>query len=64
MSPPFTEANNESLMRVLKQINLLNCILLGLSIFFLYGFLFPRLEKDVSFVVLPPIKKPAEKDPR
>ncbi len=48
-------------MRVLKQINLLNCILLGLSIFFLYGFLFPRLEKDVSFLVLPPIRKPAEK---
>lgn len=50
-------------MRVLKQISLLNCILLGLSIFFLYGFLFPRLEKEVSFVVLPPIKKPAEKTP-
>jgi hypothetical protein len=63
MSPLFTEANNDSLMRVLKQINLLNCILLGLSIFFLYGFLFPRLEKEVSFVVLPPIKKPVGNTP-
>jgi hypothetical protein len=62
MSPPFMEASKEGLMRVLKYINLLNCILLGVSIFFLYGFLFPRLEKDVSFVVPPPIKKQAEKN--
>jgi hypothetical protein len=62
MSPPFTEASKEGLMRILKHINLLNCILLSVSIFFLYGFLFPRLEKDVSFVVTPLIKKQAEKN--
>jgi hypothetical protein len=51
------------LMRVLKSINLLNCILITVSIIFIYGFLFPRLDKDVIFVAPPIIKKPAEKNP-
>jgi hypothetical protein len=62
MSPPFTEASNVGLMRVLKHINLLNCILITLSVVFIYGFLFPRLDTDVSFAPPPIIKKPAEKD--
>ncbi len=63
MSPPFTEASKVGLMRVLKNINLLNCILITVSIIFLYGFLFPRLDTDVTFVVPPIIKKPVEKNP-
>jgi type II secretory pathway component PulC len=63
MSPPFTGGSKVGLMRVLKNINLLNCILITVSIIFLYGFLFPRLDTDVTFVVPPIIKKQAEKNP-
>ena len=62
MSPPFTEASKVGLMRVLKPINLLNCILITVSIIFIYGFLFPRLDTDVTFVTPPIIKKPAQKN--
>lgn len=48
-------------MPILKHINLLNFILLAVFIIFLYGFLFPRLEKVDSVVVLPLVKKPAVK---
>ena len=63
MSPPFTEASKVGLIRVLKNINLLNCILITVSIIFIYGFLFPRLDTDVTFVSPPIIKKTAEKNP-
>jgi hypothetical protein len=63
MSPPFTEASKVGLTRVLKNINLLNCILITVSIIFTYGFLFPRMETDVTFVSPRIIKKTAEKDP-
>ncbi len=63
MSPPFTEASRVGLIRVLKSINLLNCILITVSIIFTYGFLFPRLDTDVTFVSPRIIKKNAEKDP-
>jgi hypothetical protein len=62
MSPPFTAASNVGLMRVLKHINLVNCFLITISIIFVYGFLVPRLDTDVSFAPPPIIKKPAEKD--
>jgi hypothetical protein len=62
MSPPFTEANNVGLMRVLRQINLVNCVLITISIIFIYVFLIPRWDTDVSFVPPPITKKPAEKN--
>ncbi len=63
MSPPFTEASKVGLMRILKQINLLNCILIAISLFFIYDFLLPRLDTQVTFIAPPMIKKPAEKNP-
>ena len=63
MSPPFTEASKVGLMRVLKNINLLNCILITFSIIFIYGFLFPRLDTDVTFVLPPIIKKTGGEEP-
>ncbi len=63
MSPPFTGASKVGLMRLLKNINLLNCILITVSLIFLYGFLFPRLDTDVTFVVPPIPKKQADKNP-
>jgi hypothetical protein len=63
MSPPFTEVSKVGLTRVLKNINLLNCILISVFIIFTYGFLFPRLDTDVTFVSPRIIKKTAEKNP-
>jgi hypothetical protein len=63
MSPPFTEANKVGLLRVLKQINLLNGILIIGSIVFIFGFLFPRLDTEVTFMAPPISKKPVEKNP-
>jgi hypothetical protein len=63
MSPPFTEASNLGLMRILKQINLVNCFLIAISVIFMYGFLFPRWDTDVTFTPPTITKKPAEKNP-
>jgi type II secretory pathway component PulC len=60
---PCTEANNEGPMRVSKHINLINCILIMVSLIFAYQYLFPRMNTDVAFTVHPLVKKPAEKNP-
>jgi len=51
------------LMRVIKNFNLLNCILITAFLVFLFGFLFPRMDSDVVFVPTMIKKKPAEKNP-
>jgi hypothetical protein len=46
---------------VLKNLNLLNCILIGLCLIFAYPFLFPQSEGKISLVLPPSKKKPIEK---
>ena len=51
------------LMRVIKNFNLLNCILITAFLVFLFGFLYPRMDSDVVYVPTIIKKKPAEKNP-
>jgi hypothetical protein len=55
MSLPCMEANKLGLMRVIKNFNLLNCILITAFLVFLFGFLLPRMDSDVVYI--PPIVK-------
>jgi hypothetical protein len=57
------EANRVDLTRVIKNINLLNCILITAFLVFLFGFLFPRMDSDVVYIPTITKKKPAEKNP-
>ncbi len=51
------------LIRVLKNFNVLNCILIIVFFVFLFGFLLPRLDSDVVYVPTLIKKKPVEKNP-
>ncbi|MGA3083495.1 MAG: hypothetical protein ABSE95_01725 [Thermodesulfobacteriota bacterium] len=51
------------LIRVLKNFNVLNCILIIVFLVFLFGFLLPRVDSDVVYVPALIKKKPVEKNP-
>ncbi len=51
------------LIRVIKNFNVLNCILIIAFLVFLFGFLLPRVDSDVVYVPTLIKKKPVEKNP-
>ncbi len=51
-----------ALRQIIKSFNLLNCLLVAVSLAFTYNFIFHQPESNVAYVAPPLKKKPAEKN--